>query len=216
MKARIQIALLVFLLTTASATAALNYWCGEIVVLDEEMGVGINFGVRPGYEDGYDGQSPTNLEGFSGVLLQLYHTWGGSPAFYGVDYESPIPVGGSKTWSDIWLWSQNYTPNLGNRTRLLTGCEPGLPSGYWGRLSLDYVPDSLVWTGPWQFDIRLDGYGMQFYLPVPITDNPWDPMNVTRMHLTVYTTPIPEPSSLLALGAGMLALAGLALRRRRK
>ena len=33
---------------------------------------------------------------------------------------------------------------------------------------------------------------------------------------TVVPTPIPEPSSLLALGSGFLALAGLALRRRRK
>jgi hypothetical protein len=48
--------------------------------------------------------------------------------------------------------------------------------------------------------------------PVPITSNPYDPTQVTRMHLTVYAF---EPSSLAAILAG-LAGCGVVLRLRRK
>ena len=210
--------LLLFLILVPAATsvASAEYWVGGLCVGVDIAGGGTWFGAQPGWQDGYDGQSPVNISGFSGILFAHYRTWGGSGAFYHIDLESPIPAGGSKTWPDIWLWSQSYTPVFGNCVRVAYEHEPAAPTGYWARLFLDYVPDSLGWTGPWQFDFPLDHSTDGFYLPVPITDNPYDPMQVTRMHLTVYTTPIPEPSSLLALGGGLGAVGGLVLRRRRK
>ena len=41
-------------------------------------------------------------------------------------------------------------------------------------------------------------------LPVPVTTDPTNPLNVTRMHLTVYAPPIPEPSGLAGLGMGVV------------
>ena len=210
------IVLFLISITAAAISASATNWEG-VFAPGPDWGGGMHFGARPGYTDGYDGQSPVELDGISGVLVKLYRTWGGSPAFYTSDYESPIPAGESKIWSDIWLWSQNYTPVLGSQTRIWIDREFAAPSGYWGRLFLDYVPDGLDWAEPWYYDFPLDDGGISsFLLPVPITDNPYDPMQVTRMHLTVYTTPIPEPSSLLALGGGLIGLAGLALRRRRR
>ena len=210
-------AFLVLVLITISvpASASVQLWWGHVYT-GTDPGGGAYFGAQPGWEDGYDGQPSLNLNGYSGIPLAHYRTWGETPAFYQDDFESPIPTGGNKTWSDIWLWSQNYIPNLGNRVGVSAGSvDHPAPSGYWGRLFLDYVPGSLGWTGPWQFDFPLDGGSAGFLLPVPITDNPYDPTQVTRMHLTVYTTPIPEPSSLLALGAGLAAV-GLPLLRRRR
>ena len=90
------------------------------------------------------------------------------------------------------------------------------PVGYWGQLVLDYVPAHLNWTGDrvWFFPLwTTSGYNVPA-LPCPITDDPFNLDNVTRMHLTVYTyNPIPEPCSLVALALG-LAGVGWRLRRR--
>ena len=175
----------------------------------------VRVGAHPGAVDGYDGQASSNPVDTGPVLL-LHRDkgpgWTGDTGFYSTDFESPIPSVASKTWWDLCLWttSSSYLTieNRASFSAITDGALP--PETYWCELVLDYVPDGLNWSGPWSFTWQLND-GLSATLPVPTVS---DGLLGTRMHLTVYTTPIPEPSSLLALGSGVLGLWGL--RRRRK
>jgi hypothetical protein len=176
----------------------------------------VHIGARADYLDGYDGQLAWNPDN-TGPILLLHREegsiWRGPTGFYGTDYESPIPSGGSKTWWDLCLWTTSAAyltiPGRANFASLADGPRP--PKGYWGQLVLDYVPDGLGWTGPWSFAWDLN-QGFSYILPVPVAS---DGLQGTRMHLTVYTSPIPEPSSLLALAGGLMGLGAVGLLRRR-
>jgi len=211
---------LTILVTPACFAGTATDWEGDIFAADTPGG--FVFGAKPGRQDGYDGQSPIDFTSRPGVYIQLYRangaTWTGPTGFYYEDYESPIPPGGSKTWPDIYLWSYNYTPIHGNRAGTSLTRQRTAPVGWWGKLVLDYWPADLNWTGATEWWFRLyggaGGYGVPA-LPCPITDDPFNPDNVTRLHLEVYTTP--EPSSLAGIGLALAGLvpAGFVQRRRR-
>ncbi len=207
------------LLATTACCASCTYW--DVNLLSDYCAGGFKVGVRPTATDGYDGQNPGDLSIVQyGVCLALYREngpdWSGPDGFYS-DFMTPIASGTSKTWDDIRLWEVNSIIDTGGKAAIgLFSLNPP-PQGYWGRLVLDYVPASLNWTGPMEDRFSLRPGPSGFYpdiglFPVPITDNPYDPTQVTRMHLTVYT---PEPSSAAAVLAGLAGL-GAVMRRRRR
>jgi len=171
--------------------------------------------------DGYDG-TPFDMPAWvqSGhVYMGSYHengpSWSGPTGFYEYDIRASVPWGGSTTWDPIYLWAQDSS-SVGDR--LLARAVPfegGSFPGWRLVLALDYVPESLNWIGPWQYEFLLGditvGNPQYFTLPVPTVSNPLDGV---RMHLTAYA-PIPEPSSLAALGLGFVPVVWR-LRRRRK
>lgn len=205
--------ILSFLLGYSPANAeTIGFW--RTIATPMENGIGdIWIGTVPGYQDGYDGQHIAQVSG-SGIALFHYRQtnpgWSGPEGFYWEDYESPIPAGGNHTWSDIYLWTQDYAVS-GQTANILFGLEFPPPPGYTAHLVLDYVPDSLHWTGQTDFWLDLTRDNI-ITLPTPEVN---DGLLGTRMHLTVYAPAVPEPSSLASLGLGLLPLAGYAVRRRK-
>lgn len=183
-------------------------------------GRGLLIGSIGSYTDGYDSgrEQPIIAGGIQGIYMLIHHEngtdWSGDTAFYNEDFRSAIPLGGSKTWSNIHLFAQLYTPPENTMRVGIASLTPWPIPVRVGQLVLDYVPPELNWTGPTEFWLDLTEY-QEIILPIPVVDNPYElyPQPTTRMHLTVYA--IPEPSSLLALGLAASGLGVGLLRRRR-
>ena len=192
-----------------------EYWFCMVELRDVQSAGGFEFGVRPGAIDGYNGEYQWSGQGLPGVAIQPYRQngpdWSGPTGFYWEDYRSPIPPGESKTWDDIYLWAQNYTPPGGMAVVWIDPYTPP-PSGYTGKLVLDYVPASLGWTGPMEFELDLVN-GMTLVLPAPTVT---DPLEGVRMHITVYAIPEPASLSVLVLAAAGFGAAVSAVRRKKR
>ncbi len=197
---------------------------------------GFGIGTGPGATDSFDGANNTwanlwagDMTGDIGVFTCAYYennvapgafpVWQGQTGFYVADFRGPIAPGGSKTWSDIYLWDQNYpltTPGQFNFG--IVSDWDATPSGYTAEIVLDQIPASADWTGPTDFRVDLSQTaGRYAFITLPIATLS-DPSQIltqaTEMSITVYA-PVPEPSSALPLVVGAIGMAGLALRRRR-
>lgn len=175
-------------------------------------GSGCIIGAYPSMHDGWDGWGPVSLQGRNSVFVLLYRQngpgWTGPTGFYSDDPEAPIPYGGSKTWWDMCLWAQGYTVPGNTITVWINNVNR--PFNLLGRLVIDYVPESLGWTGPMEYDLDLN---QDYMIPLPVA-TVTDPLQGTRMHITV--TYVPEPCSLVALGMGIVGLAAEMRGRRRR
>ncbi len=173
----------------------------------------IGFGCRDYSADGCDPYDNywggIDWSARKGGAAAFYRTaaqgWDGPEGIYTADIRSHIAPGASKTWDGVYAWV-NGVEMPGSVTPYVV--RPLLPDleGLQARLVLDYVPPHLGYTGPTEFELDLN-YTL---VPLPVP-NVTDPLLGTRMHITV--TMVPEPSSLLALSAGLAGMAG-ALRRR--
>lgn len=205
---------IVALFTVATATSVVaqsNGWSASFDPVGEPPGGhGCTIGAYSSMQDGWDGWNPVNTQGIPSAFLLLYRengpSWAGPTGFYASDLESPIPFGGSKTWRDMYLWSQGWIPpdnvmtvwvNNAYRTFILRAV-----------LVLDYVPDSLGWTGPREYELDMN---QDYFIPLPVP-TVTDPLQGTRMHVTVYA--IPEPSCLAVIGLGLVAIGPIVRRKR--
>ena len=184
---------------------------------------GFEFGAGDMYDDGWDSggeiwtDSSYYLQ-YQEAFLRFYKIngidWDGPTGYYYWMFMSPIMPGESKTWSDLYLWSHDYTPPEGNRIQIYIRPqdEPWRPpDGYTLQLVLDYVPASANWDGPMEYMFDINAPEL-FYLPIIETD---DPLSGTKLHFTV-TAPVPEPSSIVTLTFGLLPIGIAEIRRRRR
>ncbi len=155
----------------------------------------------------------------NGVASGDFPVWEGPTGFYPGDFRGPIPAGGSKTWSDIYLWDQNYplsTP--GQDSFGIYSPWSSCPMGCTAHIVLDQIPASVNWTGPTDFWVDLSqtaGKGVYITLPIATLTDPSQVLTQgTEMSITVYA-PVPEPSSALPLVGGMIGMMGFPLRRRK-
>lgn len=207
-------------LSATPAAASATYWQVGMAVGSQDGGIsGTIVGVASwGRDHGFDGGDvPTLDPSWGGVFVRLYREhgagWSGPTAFYDGDFDATAFASGeSRTWSDIYLWAQNYTPAPGTLTGIRVHPPfgpPPPPAGYVGHLVLDQVPQGYSGPMDWWLDLTHDH---DLLLPIPVVT---DPLQGTRFHLTVYAPAVPEPGSLVALFAGLTGLGGVALRRRR-
>jgi len=159
---------------------------------------------RQGFLNGFDGELP--LTGQYPCYVSIYKTasvdgWNGVSGFYWADYRPPLSltrrsvVEDVYAWVDMAAWQYGFTVVIGP-----SALEPGVRY----RLTLLSVPHGVAYTGPTEW---YDNAAIS--LPYYATDN-----GLTGYHFRVELS-VPEPSSLLALLAGVAGLGGLTLRRRR-
>ncbi|MCX6346124.1 MAG: PEP-CTERM sorting domain-containing protein [Armatimonadetes bacterium] len=138
--------------------------------------------------------------------------WEAETGFSTSGHKGPFTPGQSKTYDNIYLWAKNKVLTTPNRVLFHTGTGDfdQIPVGYTAQLVLDYVPAECNWDGPMSFALDL-GKSNNFTMPTIVTTNP---LEGTRMHVIV-TAPVPEPSSLAALGMGIAPLVMFGFRKRR-
>jgi hypothetical protein len=211
--------LLVFLVLCVPAVAISPSWMWGFSAYSDFQDSGTDgaFSTDTSYGDGYgagDGMIGTGPK----VYFGTYHThdqqgWSGSTGFYSADGRSPIAPEPSsqKTWT-FYVWAD---PTLGPTASrmvlswmwLYPGEEPLTDYRY--QLVLISKPDEVV-GGPEAgaiYDLSVGYGGVQ--LPVYRSSN-----GLTGYKFEFSATVIPEPSSLLALGAGLAAMPWMRRRRR--
>jgi len=133
--------------------------------------------------------------------------WDGATGLYQEDYRPHLSAGETVVIPDICVWSGKVTTP---HDIVLRRIYPVFLSseGMAYTLRLVQVPAGITYAGPtvWGPDHGL------ISLPYYATD---DPLTGYRFEAVITAPPVPEPSSLLALLAGVAGLGGLTFRRRR-
>ena len=197
----------VLVLFAASCTFAdiTNYRWGYI------SGPRIVFGVEAGALDSYDYNDwlsqPNNYYYWQAGAYHVNNQdgWDGPTGFYGFDIRALLVPGETKTW-DIYFWPAPGMAPHDQWVAFSLSCSPkGSDSQFIARMECIQKPAGItggpdvgtVWTTPPTFTLPyyatsngLDGYGFRFTL-----------------------TMLPEPSSLLAMLAGIAGIGGVAWRR---
>jgi hypothetical protein len=144
--------------------------------------------------------------------------WDGDSGWYSSQALPPPSTGSSITVTGLYVWAgQSYAYDTFN----IGYMDPGFPNPQeWKRtLRLVKVPDGIAYSGPREWDVPLSvtkvGAAMlpDASLPAYRTD---DPLTGYQFEIETQHLAVPEPSSILALLAGVGGVVGLVWRRRRR
>jgi len=215
----VRVALLYFLVTLVSgpkALAGVNDWRFTVGSFWDQIGTRGSVGVYDQSVDGYD-EGDQQMDPEADVCVAAYKAagqdgWDGPTGFYKSDQRAPLPTtaGAAKTWQ-FYVWAD---PDLDQSAEhiSLTLDPHRLPSGdemsFW--LTLADIPSG-VSGGPepgTSYALTATS-SLRLSLPVFRTDN-----GLEGYLFELTATVIPEPTSLLALGGGVLCLWGVFRRRK--
>ena len=164
--------------------------------------------VHAGNLDGYDNEMEMGAER-KPVNLAFYKQngvrgWDHQTGFYVTDY-LPAVQPGVATIDDFYIWGQPGSAVQDLHLFFDNWLKHALSPGVTYKLWLLSVPQGVTYTGPTQWGIDHGTITLPYYANYD---------GLTGYHFRMEFTAVPEPSSLAALGSGMMGL--LALRRRRR
>ena len=203
-----QITLCAVLFSLLGALPAAAEYGSNIMYRCTDPGWKLFLVTSPPYTDGYDNEMAMGDERLA-VNLAFYkqngvHGWNRESGFYITDKLPGIQPGVTTT-DDFYLWGQPGSAVQDLHLFFDKWVEPIFSPGVTYKLWLLSVPAGVDYTGPTQWGIDHGTITLPYYANYD---------GLTGYHFRMEFTAVPEPSSLAALGGGVMSL--LALRRRRR
>ena len=157
--------------------------------------------------DGFDGEFQFTPSTGYGAYFAFHKTagvqgWDGATGWYSEDFRAPLAAGQMSVMDGIYLWAVPGTPK---KNLVVELTEVWIPASIHYRLTLVQVPAGIQYSGPREWGISDKLLVLPYYATAD---------GLTGYKFRAEFTAVPEPSSLAALGGGMMGL--LALRRRRR
>lgn len=208
------IALIALLVTALTPTWASEYSYRFYYEAHGSLGSGCSgptIYTRIKSSDGYDDEGRMSGSGSqTGLNFAIYNIdgtdgWNGTTGFYHDDIRLPMNPGQTRGIDRIYLWAGIFAPEQEMYVDWPQGGAQWT-SGLTYKLTLVSVPTGIQYSGPWEWGFNHERIALPFYSSSDGT---------TGYRFRMEFTAVPEPSSLLALAAGIGAM-GAARRKWRR